>query len=250
MKRTLHGVLVLSALLLLNGTSAYAQVDRAIVSGIIRDSGGGILPGATVVVTSLATNVESRQQTSDVGSYQVGNLIPGKYRVDVELSGFKKSSQVVTLEVSQRVRLDVELTVGSFAETVTVAESPQLLNTNDATLGAVIPQTQVANLPLAIRNWDDLLALVPGVQGDRSTEQGGGTWTSFDDADNIRGLRSLRGDAHLCAGMFLRSVVRVGPERAPINRQTDGSPRSEAGGGRRRSPLQELTRRAATSHRA
>jgi hypothetical protein len=87
--------------------------------------------------------------------------------VDVELNGFKKISQVVTLEVGQRARLDVELTIGSFAETVTVAESPQLLNANDGTLGAVIPQTQVGNLPLAVRNWDDLLALVPGVQGDR-----------------------------------------------------------------------------------
>ena len=66
--------------------------------------------------------------------------MPGRYQVEVELSGFKKSSQVIALEVGQRARLDVELAVGSFSEVVTVAESPQLLNTNDATLGAVIPQ--------------------------------------------------------------------------------------------------------------
>jgi hypothetical protein len=192
MTRTLHGVLVLSALLLLNGATARAQVDRATLSGIVTDSAGGVLPGATVVMTSLATNVESRQQTSDVGGYQVGNLIPGKYRVDVELNGFKKVSRVVTLEVGQRARLDVELPIGSFAETVTVAESPQLLNANDATLGAVIPQTQVANLPLAIRNWDDLLALVPGVQGDRYTEQGGGTSFGRTGGINVHGARALQ----------------------------------------------------------
>jgi hypothetical protein len=192
MRRTLHGVLVLCALLLLNGISARAQVDRATLSGIVKDFDGGIVPGATVIVTSLATSVESRQQTRDAGGYQVGNLIPGRYRVDVELSGFKKSTQVVTLEVGQRARLDVTLTVGSFAETVTVAESPQLLNANDATLGAVIPQSQVANLPLAIRNWDDLLALVPGVQGDRYTEQGGGTSFGRTGGINVHGARALQ----------------------------------------------------------
>jgi len=99
---------------------------------------------------------------------------------------------VVTLEVGQRARVDVELAVGSFSETVTVAESPQLLNSNDATLGAVIPQIQVANLPLAIRNWDDLLALVPGVEGDRYTEQGGGTSFGRTGGINVHGARALQ----------------------------------------------------------
>ncbi len=73
-----------------------------------------------------------------------------------------------------------------------VAESPQLLNSNDATLGAVIPQMQVSNLPLAIRNWDDLLALVPGVQGDRYTEQGGGTSFGRTGGINVHGARALQ----------------------------------------------------------
>ncbi|HEX7137744.1 MAG TPA: TonB-dependent receptor, partial [Vicinamibacterales bacterium] len=87
---------------------------------------------------------------------------------------------------------DVVLEVGAFSETVTVAETPQLLNASDASLGAVIPQTQVANLPLAIRNWDDLLALVPGVQGDRYTEQGGGTSFGRTGGINVHGARALQ----------------------------------------------------------
>ena len=75
---------------------------------------------------------------------------------------------------------------------MTVAETTPLLNTNDATLGAVIPQMQVANLPLAIRNWDDLLALVPGVQGDRYTEQGGGTSFGRTGGINVHGARALQ----------------------------------------------------------
>jgi len=192
MKRMLHGLLGTVAVFLLLVPAAQAQVDRATLSGVVKDTGGGVVPGATVLVTNIATNVEAQQTTTEAGSYQIVNLIPGRYRVDVELSGFKKSSQVVTLEVGQRARVDVELAVGELSETVTVSESPQLLNANDATLGAVIPQIQVANLPLAIRNWDDLLALVPGVQGDRYTEQGGGTSFGRTGGINVHGARALQ----------------------------------------------------------
>ena len=192
MKRTLHGMFALFAVFLLHAPIASAQVDRATLSGIVRDTGGGVVPGATVTVTNLATNIEQHQATSETGSYQAVNLVPGRYQVEVELSGFKKSSQVIALEVGQRARLDVELAVGAFSEVVTVAESPQLLNTNDATLGTVVPQMQVANLPLAIRNWDDLLALVPGVQGDRYTEQGGGTSFGRTGGINVHGARALQ----------------------------------------------------------
>ncbi|HEY7284091.1 MAG TPA: carboxypeptidase regulatory-like domain-containing protein [Vicinamibacterales bacterium] len=184
--------LVLGALLVLNASLALAQVDRATLSGLVKDTAGAMVPGATVTVTNLGTSVESHQQTSEAGSYQVGNLIPGRYRVEVELSGFKKVSQIITLEVGQRGRLDVVLEVGSFSETVTVAETPQLLNASDASLGAVIPQMQVSNLPLSIRNWDDLLALVPGVQGDRYTEQGGGTSFGRTGGINVHGARALQ----------------------------------------------------------
>jgi hypothetical protein len=190
MRRILHGVLVASALVL-SGVAAFAQVDRATLSGLIRDTNGGVLPGATVAVTSVATDQETRQQTTESGTYQINNLIPGRYKVEVELNGFKKSSQVVTVEVGQRARLDVVLEVGDFSETVTVVETP-LLRSSDATLGAVIPQSQVANLPLAIRNWDDLLALVPGVQGDRYTEQGGGTSFGRTGGINVHGARALQ----------------------------------------------------------
>jgi hypothetical protein len=122
MKRTLHGMLALIAVLFLYGPGLSAQVDRATLSGVVRDTGGGVVPGATVTVTNLATNIESHQPTTETGSYQVVNLVPGRYQVDVELTGFKKSSQVVALEVGQRARLDVELAVGSFSEVVTVAE--------------------------------------------------------------------------------------------------------------------------------
>ena len=193
MKRTLHGMLTLVAVFLLNvpdgSRAGRSRDDQRRRQGHRRRRRAGRHRDRS---PTSSTNLESHQATTETGAYQVVNLIPGRYQVDVELTGFKKSSQVVTLEVGQRARLDVELAIGSLSETVTVAETPQLLNTNDATLGAVIPQMQVANLPLAIRNWDDLLALVPGVQGDRYTEQGGGTSFGRTGGINVHGARALQ----------------------------------------------------------
>ena len=184
--------LVATLLALAAPRAVFAQVDRATVSGLVKDSGGAVVAGASVTVTNLATNVASQQTTTETGSYLLVNLIPGQYRIDVELSGFKKRSQTVTLEVGQRARVDMPLEVGNFAETVDVAGASPILKTSEAALGSVIAEIQVANLPLAIRNWDDLLALVPGVQGDRYTEQGGGTSFGRTGGINVHGARALQ----------------------------------------------------------
>ena len=185
-------IAIAAALCVVMAVPAHAQVDRATVAGIVKDMAGGVLPGATVTVTNLATNVSAEQQTTDTGSYLVVNLIPGTYRVEVALSGFKKSSQTMTLEVGQRARVDMALEVGTFAEIVEVLAGPSTLSSGQASLGQVISQTQVANLPLAIRNWDDLLALVAGVQQDRYTEQGGGTSFGRTGGINVHGARALQ----------------------------------------------------------
>jgi hypothetical protein len=186
-------LIVLAALLAFGLPSmAAAQVDRAKLTGVVMDKGGAVLPGATVTLTNLATNVVSEQPTTATGSFLFVNLIPGRYQIEAALTGFKKSTRIVTLEVGERARVDATLEVGAFNETVTVQEQSSQLNSNDGTLGAVVGHTQVANLPLAIRNWDDLLALVPGVQGDRYTEQGGGTSFGRTGGINVHGARALQ----------------------------------------------------------
>src|SRR4029453_14177910 len=123
--------------------AVFAEVERATVSGLIKDAGRAVVPGASVTVTNLATNIASQQTTSETGSYLVVNLIPGQYRIDVELSGFKKRSQTVTLEVGQRAGVDISLEGGNFAETVSVAGSSPILKTSESALGAVISEIQV-----------------------------------------------------------------------------------------------------------
>src|SRR5258708_32013485 len=108
------------------------------------------------------------------------------------MAGSQRASRPVILEPGQRGRVDFALGVGGATETVTVQGEVRLLNTEQSSLGTVMDQGKVANLPLAIRNWDDLLALVPGVQGDRFTEQGGGTSFGRTGGINVHGTRSLQ----------------------------------------------------------
>ena len=96
------------------------------------------------------------------------------------------------LQVGDRGRLDVTLGVGGLAEAVTVEAARRLLNTDQAALGTVLDQNAIAKLPLAIRNWDDLLALVAGVQGDRYSEEGGATALGRTGGVNVHGNRSLQ----------------------------------------------------------
>src|SRR6266496_5181492 len=184
--------LIAACALLLVAVTAHAQVDRATLSGVVKDASGAVIQGGTVTVTHVATNVATKVKTTTAGSYQVVNLVPGKYRVEAEAPGFQKSFQSVILEVGQRGGLDFSLGLGAVSESVTVEDARRLLNTQQAALGTVVDQNAVAKLPLAIRNWDDLLALVPGVQGDRFTEQGGGTSFGRTGGINVHGTRSLQ----------------------------------------------------------
>jgi Carboxypeptidase regulatory-like domain/TonB dependent receptor-like, beta-barrel/TonB-dependent Receptor Plug Domain len=169
---------------------AQAQVDRATLTGTVKDSTGAVVPGATVTVTG--PQAPTATTTNAEGTYLVVSLVPGRYVVAAEMSGFQKASRTVILEVGQRGRVDFALGVGGATETVTVQGEVRLLNTEQSSLGTVMDQGKVANLPLAIRNWDDLLALVPGVQGDRFTEQGGGTSFGRTGGVNVHGVRAIQ----------------------------------------------------------
>jgi len=172
--------------------TAYAQVDRATLTGIVRDSSNAVIVKAQVKVTSLATNSVNTATTTGDGTYLVVNLAPGEYLVQVEAPGFQRSEQTVALELGARSRLDVSLAVGSIGETVTVEGVTPLLSTESAVIGTVIDRNEMAKLPLAIRNWDDLLSLVPGVQSDRYTEQAGGTSSGRTGGVSVHGNRSLQ----------------------------------------------------------
>ena len=176
---------------LLIPAAALAQVDRATLSGVVHDASGAVMAAATVTVTHVATNVSSRLTTNPEGGYLAVSLPSGRYLVQAEAPGFQKAAQTVLLEVGQRARLDLTLGLETASEAITV-EAKRMLSTEQAALGTVVEQSAIAKLPLAIRNWDDLLVLVPGVQGDRYTEESGGTATGRTGGVNVHGSRSLQ----------------------------------------------------------
>jgi outer membrane receptor protein involved in Fe transport len=169
-----------------------AQVDRATLTGVVRDPSNAVVSGATVIVTHITTGVESKVTTSDEGTYLVVNLPPGELLVEAQAAGFQKFSQTVRLEVGNRASLDLTLSVGALTETVHVEGVTPLLDTQSSVVGSVVSQAEVSNLPLAIRNWDDLLFTIPGVQGDRYTEQTGTTNAGRTGGVSIHGNRSLQ----------------------------------------------------------
>ena len=192
MSRRMSRVIIQAVMALCLAVPAYAQVDRATLTGIVRDPSSAVIAKAQVKILNLATNSQNTAVTSTDGTYLVVNLAPGEYLVQVEAPGFQRFEQTVALELGARSRLDVSLAVGSIGETVTVQGVTPLLSTESAVIGTVIDQNEMAKLPLAIRNWDDLLSLVPGVQSDRYTEQAGGTSAGRTGGVSVHGNRSLQ----------------------------------------------------------
>ncbi|MGH9382672.1 MAG: TonB-dependent receptor [Vicinamibacterales bacterium] len=192
MSRVIERTGIIVAALLVCAATAFAQVDRATLTGVIRDASEAVLPKAKVTITSLATGVASSVTTSNEGIYLVVNLMPGEYLVQAEATGFQRFEQTVSLELGARARLDMSLAVGSIGETIKVEGISPLLSSQSAVLGTVVDTDEVNKLPLAIRNWDDLLAMVPGVQSDRYTEQAGGTSSGRTGGISVHGNRSLQ----------------------------------------------------------
>ncbi|HEX8686805.1 MAG TPA: carboxypeptidase-like regulatory domain-containing protein, partial [Pyrinomonadaceae bacterium] len=169
-----------------------AQVNNASVTGLVTDTTGAVVPNASVTLKNKATNVETTSTTDSSGYYTFASVPVGAYDVTVERQGFKRIVlSDIKLEVAQKARVDAALEVGAVSETITVT-SATLLTTQEATTGGVIENRMVEQLPLSGRNWDDLIGLVPGVQADRYTEEGGSTAGGRTGGANVHGVRSLQ----------------------------------------------------------
>jgi hypothetical protein len=170
-----------------------AQVNTASLTGLVTDPGGAVIDNATVTVKNKATGSGISATTDSSGYYTFASLPVGAYTVMVEHQGFKKAlHENINLEVGQKARIDTILEVGAVSESVVVTTTPPLLTTQEATTGGVIENRMVAELPLSGRNWDDLISLVPGVQADRYTEEGGSTASGRTGGANVHGVRSLQ----------------------------------------------------------
>jgi hypothetical protein len=141
-----------------------AQDFRGQISGRLTDGSGGRLPGVTVTVTNVATNVATPTTTNGDGEFTIPFLTPGTYTVTAELSGFKKLVRPnVQVRVADKISLDLTLEVGKMEETVSVTAQAPLLETGTGSTGQVIDEKRISMMPLSDGNPFVLSRLAPGV---------------------------------------------------------------------------------------
>lgn len=141
-----------------------AQGSVGALLGNVRDESGGGVPGATITAVETRTNISRTAVSNEAGNYTFANLAPGVYRVVGELAGFRKfAREGVEVNVNTTVRVDIGLTLGELAESVTVTGEAPMLQTDRTDTGRIIESAQITQMPLGFnRNFQALLVTVPG----------------------------------------------------------------------------------------
>jgi hypothetical protein len=153
---------VIGLFVTMQSSPAVAQ-STAVVRGTVTDPHGAVVPGAKVTIRRQATGIERTVVTDSAGDYQVASLEPGVYGVEVRLEGFR--SQVannVTVDVARTLVQDFQLSVGSIDQQVTVTSESPLIDSGTTSVGQVIDQKTVQEIPLNGRHFVDLGLLIPG----------------------------------------------------------------------------------------
>ena len=159
--------MMLAALVVLWATALVAQTFRGTILGTVTDTSGAVVSGATVKVRNANTGLERTTQTSANGSYAVPELPIGTYTVTVSQTGFQSSATSnVAVDVAGERRVDVSLKPGQVTERVEVSsETLPMVETTSTTLGSVLTQETVKDLPINGRDYTKLIFLTPGVTG-------------------------------------------------------------------------------------
>jgi outer membrane receptor protein involved in Fe transport len=194
---------------------AAAQGTTASIAGSVTDESKAALPGATVTVKDVETGQSRLMTTDEQGRYRAEALVPGKYAVTVELSGFRTAQyDDVALSVGQAAVLNVQMQIGGVTERVVVTGDATLVATRQSSVTALVDQSQIRELPLNGRDFSQLTLLQLGVTSSPSSQQqvdrGMGTQVS------IAGARP--------------NQISYQLDGTDANTQGNGSPGSAAGG--------------------
>lgn len=179
---------------------AFCQNATTSLRGIVKDSSGALVPGATVTLVDRATGNAYHAVTSAAGFYSFPVVAPAHYQITVASKGFGTQTRTAELLVDQPATIDFALGISSNSVTVDVSSSTEALNLTDATMGNAVGNTTIEALPMDGRNPISLLQLEPGVlyigsnsdsrqgsvAGGRS-DQGNVTLDGLDDNDQIGG---------------------------------------------------------------
>ena len=177
-------IVILLAIMFMACTTLWAQGDRGTLRGTVHDTSGAVVPNASVLIVSLATNVENKLTTSQSGDFVLPSLPPGNYRVRVECPGFKATVQDnIPVQAGDTASLDLRMEVGATQEVVEVRADANLLQIDSARVATQISTKFVSELPVAVnggvRSPFDLAGVTGDVTRGAGLRVGGGREGAF-----------------------------------------------------------------------
>lgn len=197
MNRFIRRVVIgaVSAAVLLGAVLVWADITGSI-SGFVFDPSGAVVSGATLEVTSVATNVKHTTTSDSKGFYSFPSLSVGVYNISITQSGFRDvKEEGISIDANSAVRIDVKLQVGSVVNTIQVQSDAPVVETQSTQMGEVIESAKITSVPLNGRSYIDLLALQPGVSPyqDHSGVDTTGVGATTISGDQSNGSQSVNG---------------------------------------------------------
>src|SRR5215467_1920227 len=176
----LRSSLALATSILLSAVSLQAQVDTGSITGTVTDSSGAVVSGAKVTLTNEGTAASLTATTAADGLYRFSPVRIGSYKIEISMQGFKTVAETgVTVNVSSNVTRNFQLQTGAVSETVEVTSTAPLLQSQDASVGQVVDQKSVNDLPLNGRNFTFLAQLAAGVNSPQADTRGNAATGAF-----------------------------------------------------------------------
>ena len=179
LQRILMIALVVSMACLVGVGQAWAQTSS--LQGTVTDESGGVIPGADITVTNPETGEIRTAVSNDAGFYSVPLLKKGNYAVTSSISGFATAKTDILLDLNQIARHDFEMKVGEVSSVIEVESTTARISQEPHSVGTIIEEKQVSELPLNGRNYLQLAGLAPGIL--RGSQAGRGEQTSYNDGE-------------------------------------------------------------------
>ena len=174
---------------MLFAVSAWGQTLTGTILGTVRDQSGLVVPGVEMTVVNTGTNQSRTVTTNASGNYSIPRLPVGSYELEASLTGFDTERRTgIVLQIDQSARFDITLQVGAVDQVVEVVARTTLLQTDESSIGSVIDEQKITQLPLNGRKFETLVQLVPGAvtpaQGSEIGTRGGFSVAGFDEGAN------------------------------------------------------------------
>jgi len=198
---------------------ANAQEVTARLAGTVRDPAGALVPAAALAATNTNTGVVMRTSSDASGSYIFPTLAPGTYVLAVEKPGFTATTvSGISLNVDQKANVDVMLQVGRVTESVNVQGAAPLVDSTSASLGTVVDEHPILDLPLNLRRTGELALIVPGTVDttNRSLASANGNGSGFNDNSYSGSGGHSSGNLILIDGMISRALNNGGFALQPV----------------------------------